>query len=131
MTTLIIIILQAAYKSQSLHYCRLKQDHQILLSADGPHTNVLKFKPPMCFTKSNVDLVVGKLDDIFSEIEEDDELVNETPGDANTTDTDVYLHQDPTTSASSSSPTNKHVNGEKPDVSPPKRAKKAVNTSSK
>ncbi|TNN83941.1 Ethanolamine-phosphate phospho-lyase [Liparis tanakae] len=48
---------------------RLKEQY-ILLSADGPHRNVLKFKPPMCFTKEDADLLVGKLDHILTELEE-------------------------------------------------------------
>jgi 4-aminobutyrate aminotransferase-like enzyme len=47
---------------------RLNKEH-VLLSADGPNRNVLKFKPPMCFTKQNVDDVVEKLCRIFSELE--------------------------------------------------------------
>ncbi|KAJ3585211.1 hypothetical protein NHX12_013932 [Muraenolepis orangiensis] len=48
---------------------KLKEDH-ILLSADGPHRNVLKFKPPMCFSREDAELVVDRLDVILSEIEE-------------------------------------------------------------
>lgn len=44
---------------------RLKEQY-ILLSADGPHRNVLKFKPPMCFTEEDADLVVGKIDQILT-----------------------------------------------------------------
>uniref|UniRef100_A0A667ZAD3 Ethanolamine-phosphate phospho-lyase n=1 Tax=Myripristis murdjan TaxID=586833 RepID=A0A667ZAD3_9TELE len=43
----------------------LKEQH-ILLSADGPHRNVLKFKPPLCFTKEDADLVVEKIDRILT-----------------------------------------------------------------
>lgn len=31
---------------------------QILLSAEGPHSNIIKIKPPMCFSKENVDKVI-------------------------------------------------------------------------
>ncbi|XP_077444380.1 ethanolamine-phosphate phospho-lyase isoform X2 [Stigmatopora argus] len=48
--------------------CRLKEQ-LVLLSADGPHRNVLKFKPPMCFSAEDADFVVGKLDAILTEIE--------------------------------------------------------------
>ncbi|XP_008434063.1 ethanolamine-phosphate phospho-lyase isoform X2 [Poecilia reticulata] len=48
---------------------RLKEQH-VLLSADGPHRNVLKFKPPLCFTTEDADLVVEKLDPILTELEE-------------------------------------------------------------
>nr|KAG5707741.1 hypothetical protein BaRGS_003316 [Batillaria attramentaria] len=47
---------------------RVKQD-RILLSQDGPHNNVIKFKPPMPFSRDDVDLVLGKLDTILSDIE--------------------------------------------------------------
>lgn len=46
---------------------RLKEQH-ILLSADGPHRNVLKFKPPMCFTTEDAELVVEKIDVILTGI---------------------------------------------------------------
>lgn len=44
---------------------RLKEE-KILLSADGPHRNVLKFKPPMCFTPEDAELVAAKLDLILT-----------------------------------------------------------------
>lgn len=47
---------------------RLKQE-RILLSADGPYRNVLKFKPPMVFSQEDVDRVINVLDLVFSEIE--------------------------------------------------------------
>ncbi|XP_055012436.1 ethanolamine-phosphate phospho-lyase isoform X2 [Boleophthalmus pectinirostris] len=58
----------ATAEAQEVIY-RLKEQH-ILLSADGPHRNVLKFKPPLCFTKEDVDFVVEKIDHILTEIEE-------------------------------------------------------------
>uniref|UniRef100_A0A3B4B9N5 Ethanolamine-phosphate phospho-lyase n=1 Tax=Periophthalmus magnuspinnatus TaxID=409849 RepID=A0A3B4B9N5_9GOBI len=56
----------ATAEAQEVIY-RLKEQH-ILLSADGPHRNVLKFKPPLCFTKEDVDLVVEKIDHILTGI---------------------------------------------------------------
>ncbi|XP_078400913.1 ethanolamine-phosphate phospho-lyase isoform X1 [Cetorhinus maximus] len=47
---------------------RLKEQN-VLLSADGPHRNVLKFKPPMCFTMENAKFVVEKIDGILSDLE--------------------------------------------------------------
>lgn len=47
---------------------RMKQKH-ILLSQDGPHCNVVKFKPPMPFSHEDVDLVMNKLDMTLKEIE--------------------------------------------------------------
>ncbi|XP_063086593.1 5-phosphohydroxy-L-lysine phospho-lyase isoform X4 [Cavia porcellus] len=48
---------------------RLKENY-ILLSTDGPGRNVLKFKPPMCFSKANAEHVVAKLDAILTGMEE-------------------------------------------------------------
>ncbi|KAM9426188.1 ethanolamine-phosphate phospho-lyase [Pholidichthys leucotaenia] len=58
----------AIAEAQEVIY-RLKKEH-ILLSADGPHRNVLKFKPPMCFTTEDVDLVMEKMDLILTDLEE-------------------------------------------------------------
>ncbi|XP_076458997.1 5-phosphohydroxy-L-lysine phospho-lyase-like [Babylonia areolata] len=44
------------------------KEARILLSQDGPHNNVIKFKPPMTFSREDVDLVVGLLDTYFSDI---------------------------------------------------------------
>ncbi|XP_070321286.1 5-phosphohydroxy-L-lysine phospho-lyase isoform X5 [Odocoileus virginianus] len=44
---------------------RLKENY-ILLSTDGPGRNVLKFKPPMCFSLENARHVVAKLDAILT-----------------------------------------------------------------
>ncbi|KAK2863222.1 hypothetical protein Q5P01_002755 [Channa striata] len=58
----------ATAEAQEVIY-KLKEE-LILLSADGPHRNVLKFKPPMCFTGEDADLVVEKIDLILTELEE-------------------------------------------------------------
>nr|XP_025871187.1 5-phosphohydroxy-L-lysine phospho-lyase [Vulpes vulpes] len=47
---------------------RLK-DYYILLSTDGPGRNVLKFKPPMCFSVDNAQHVVAKMDAILTDME--------------------------------------------------------------
>lgn len=44
----------------------MKEEH-ILLSTDGPDANVIKLKPPMVFSKDNVDEVVSTLDRILKE----------------------------------------------------------------
>jgi 4-aminobutyrate aminotransferase-like enzyme len=41
--------------------------HGILMSVDGPQNNVLKIKPPMCFSKENADLMLRYLDKIMEE----------------------------------------------------------------
>ncbi|MEO0902937.1 MAG: aminotransferase class III-fold pyridoxal phosphate-dependent enzyme, partial [Bacteroidota bacterium] len=42
------------------------REHHILVSTDGPFNNVIKSKPPLCFTKSNVDEVVGRIAEILA-----------------------------------------------------------------
>lgn len=53
--------------------CRLREE-RVLMSRDGPDENVLKLKPPMVFTKENVDEVILKLDKIFMEVINNPEL---------------------------------------------------------
>ncbi len=43
------------------------RDHRILLSTDGPDHNVIKIKPPMVFTKQNVDQVIDSISKILRE----------------------------------------------------------------
>ncbi len=38
-----------------------------LMSTDGPHENVIKIKPPMCFTRKNAQQLVHYLDRVFRE----------------------------------------------------------------
>ena len=40
----------------------------ILLSTDGPYDNVIKIKPPIIFTKQNVDTVCYNLENFFKKI---------------------------------------------------------------
>ncbi|VCW70538.1 unnamed protein product [Gulo gulo] len=47
---------------------RLKENY-ILLSTDGPGRNVLKFKPPMCFSVDNARHMVAKMDTILTDME--------------------------------------------------------------
>lgn len=37
---------------------KLRQEYQILLNADGPYTNILKFKPPLSFNENNLNEVI-------------------------------------------------------------------------
>ncbi|KAF7706296.1 ethanolamine-phosphate phospho-lyase [Silurus meridionalis] len=57
----------ATAEAQDVIY-RLK-DQRVLLSADGPHRNVLKFKPPLCFSREDADLAVGQIDQILTDLE--------------------------------------------------------------
>jgi 4-aminobutyrate aminotransferase-like enzyme len=43
------------------------RERGILMSTDGPHSNVLKIKPPMCFTQSNADFLIENLEVVLSE----------------------------------------------------------------
>lgn len=43
------------------------REHGVLISTDGPLHNVLKLKPPMCFSAENADRVVTTLDKILVE----------------------------------------------------------------
>jgi 4-aminobutyrate aminotransferase-like enzyme/tRNA A-37 threonylcarbamoyl transferase component Bud32 len=43
----------------------------ILLSADGPLDNVIKIKPPLVFTRENVDQVIATLDDVLPALHPD------------------------------------------------------------
>uniref|UniRef100_A0A3B5L3G7 Uncharacterized protein n=1 Tax=Xiphophorus couchianus TaxID=32473 RepID=A0A3B5L3G7_9TELE len=45
---------------------RLKEEDQICVSTDGPWENVLKFKPPMCFSLEDAELVVQCIDRILT-----------------------------------------------------------------
>ena len=49
----------------SLICSRLKEEHRILTSTDGPHHNVLVLKPPMCFSTENADTFVDALDEVL------------------------------------------------------------------
>jgi ethanolamine-phosphate phospho-lyase len=39
----------------------------VLVSTDGPYDNVIKSKPPLCFSKENVDEVMEKLEKILNQ----------------------------------------------------------------
>ncbi|KAI1733054.1 aminotransferase class-III domain-containing protein [Ditylenchus destructor] len=47
---------------------KLRQQYGVLLNADGPHTNILKFKPPLCFSESDLRESVSALDKALSEL---------------------------------------------------------------
>ncbi|XP_050306308.1 5-phosphohydroxy-L-lysine phospho-lyase [Anthonomus grandis grandis] len=52
---------------------RMREEH-ILVSSDGPDCNVIKFKPPMVFTKENVDKLVSTLDEVLKEFRQKEKL---------------------------------------------------------
>lgn len=47
---------------------KLKQDHGILLSSEGPHDNVLKIKPPAPFSLENCDYFLTSLDEVLTDL---------------------------------------------------------------
>lgn len=42
------------------------RDRRILISASGPHENVLKIRPPLPFTTAHADHLLGELDDVLA-----------------------------------------------------------------
>ena len=40
----------------------------ILMSLDGPYSNVMKFKPPLCFNKENATHLIATLDAVLTEL---------------------------------------------------------------
>ncbi|XP_053935854.1 5-phosphohydroxy-L-lysine phospho-lyase isoform X1 [Cuculus canorus] len=49
---------------------RLKEEY-ILLSTDGPGRNVLKFKPPLCFSMEDAKFVVDTIDKLLTDMEKE------------------------------------------------------------
>ena len=43
-------------------------NHRILLMNDGLDDNVIKIKPPLCFTKDNADAVLQAIDKTLEEL---------------------------------------------------------------
>lgn len=58
-----------ATKTAALLVNRLKED-KICVSTDGPFENVIKFKPPMCFSLDDAELVVHCIDCILTDMEQ-------------------------------------------------------------
>ncbi|XP_027693345.1 ethanolamine-phosphate phospho-lyase [Vombatus ursinus] len=56
--------------AEAQHVIYKMKEQRILLSADGPYRNVLKIKPPMCFTKEDAKLMVEQLDITLTVLEE-------------------------------------------------------------
>lgn len=55
---------------EAQHIIYKMKEKRVLLSADGPHRNVLKIKPPMCFTEEDAKFMVDQLDEILTVLEE-------------------------------------------------------------
>ncbi|XP_058269759.1 5-phosphohydroxy-L-lysine phospho-lyase isoform X2 [Hemibagrus wyckioides] len=61
-------VLTPATEEAALLVKRLKEKY-ICLSTDGPWENVIKFKPPMCFSMQDAERVTEQIDHILTEIE--------------------------------------------------------------
>lgn len=80
------------------------KDERILLSSDGPDCNVLKLKPPMVFSKQNVDRFVSVLDNILKEVRTDSEFrVSEKAVSFNNVIKKSFLKSNPTITIKKSS----------------------------
>ncbi|XP_034969093.2 ethanolamine-phosphate phospho-lyase [Zootoca vivipara] len=62
--------------AEAQHIIYKLKEQRILLSADGPYRNILKFKPPMCFTMEDAKFVVDLIDEILTDLE--DSTINRT-----------------------------------------------------
>ena len=52
---------------EAAYICNRMKDYGFLISTDGPLHNVLKFKPPIIFSKENADALVDALGKVFAE----------------------------------------------------------------
>ena len=52
---------------QTNYLANRMKDFKILMSIDGPQHNVLKIKPPMCFSKDNADYMLEVLTQVLGE----------------------------------------------------------------
>ncbi len=72
--------LEPATKECSLICSNLKEKYSILTSIDGPFDNVLVIKPPMCFSKNDVDVFISGFEAAVEELSKYDlENVSKTP----------------------------------------------------
>ncbi|ELV13704.1 ethanolamine-phosphate phospho-lyase [Tupaia chinensis] len=70
--------------AEAQHVIYQMKERGVLLSADGPHRNVLKIKPPMCFTEGDATLMVDQLDGILTVLEKAGEAQTESVSSADT-----------------------------------------------
>jgi len=63
--------LEPATPETSAVCARMKDDHQILMSIDGPHDNVLVIKPPLCFSRDDVDTLIQAMDAVMATLPAD------------------------------------------------------------
>lgn len=46
----------------------LRTEYGVLLNADGPYTNILKYKPPMCFNAEDLKASVRAIDSALTRL---------------------------------------------------------------
>ena len=51
-----------------VHMYRMLLKHHIMIKEDGMDRNVIKIKPPLCFTKENADTLVQALEDTLKDL---------------------------------------------------------------
>ena len=61
-------ITQEAADTEANYIINRMREKAILMSIDGPLHNVLKIKPPMCFTKKDADFLVKNLKQVLKEL---------------------------------------------------------------
>ncbi|XP_075056804.1 ethanolamine-phosphate phospho-lyase [Mixophyes fleayi] len=79
--------------AEALHIIYKLKEKRILLSADGPHRNVLKFKPPMCFTKEDAKVVVDAIDEFLTAFEKAEEKSKEAEPNKNKREGSSHTHE--------------------------------------
>ena len=60
--------------SAAQHILSRLREEKILLQSDGPYNNVLKFKSPLVFDKSDADKLISTIDKVLDEIEEMEQM---------------------------------------------------------
>ena len=58
---------------------RMKEQHRILTSVDGPHDNVIVIKPPLAFTLANASTLITALDEVLLNLGAVDPTTKRTP----------------------------------------------------
>jgi len=53
--------------TQAAYFANRMRESGFLMSTDGPLHNVIKIKPPMCFSRENADFLLEWTDRILSE----------------------------------------------------------------
>lgn len=57
----------------------MREHQRMLLTTDGPFDNVIKMKPPMCFTEENARDVARTLDAAIALFMQEGKLVSDAP----------------------------------------------------